>query len=232
MDDNKKEIFLNELKRFVERQIYIQSKVQDSINCCNMFDDEKMYDNEENLISLVDSTRSKYSTAKTTEQGDALENLMKALFNRVKFIDSIEITNRDTAIGQIDLQLTPIDERAYDILGLMNDKPVGIIGECKNYSSNSKVKREEIEKTCWRACKSGSLSFFIGPRFTSGALDEVDEFNLYKADICRKHCGVFIVPLNLEMIKIIIENKINFCYFIMWAIHRSKSNNITSHLRG
>ena len=107
---------------------------------------------------------------------------------------------------------------------------LGLIGECKNYTK--KVGKEEIEKNCWRCCKSGFLSFFIGSQFTTGALDEVDEFNLHKDSICKKNCGVFIVPLNLEMIKIIIENKINFCYFIKWAIQRAKSHNITHHFRG
>lgn len=227
MDEAKKEVFLKDLKQFISKRKAVESTIESSINCSNMFDDEKLYEDEERLMSLALSTCNK----STTKQGDSLEDLMKALFGRVKIIDSVKVTNRDIAIGQIDLQLTPIDEQVYNIWGLIPDRPLGIIGECKNYGSNNKVGREEIEKTCWRACKSGFLSFFIGPKFTSGALNEINEFNLYKADICKKHCGIFVVPLNLEMIQIVVENKINFCYFIMWAIHRSKSHSITSHLR-
>ncbi len=226
MNENKKIIFLEELQQFISKREGIEAHFKDSLNCCNMFDNENIYEEEKQLISLVMSTRK----GRTTEQGDSLENLMKSLFGRVKFIDSVKVTNTNIAIGQIDLQLNPIDEQAYNIWGLIPDRP-GLIGECKNYS-NSKVEREEIEKSCWRSCKSGSLSFFIGPQFTSGALDEVDEFNLYKDNICKKHCGVFIVPLNLDMIEIVIENKINFCYFIQWAIHCSKNHRITSILRG
>ncbi|MBV6626908.1 MAG: hypothetical protein KI793_28880 [Rivularia sp. (in: Bacteria)] len=227
MNSDKKDIFINDLKNFVSRQQAINLSLKDSINCCNMFDSENMYDEEEKLILLVLSKNSK----NTTQQGDSLETLMKSLFRRVKFIDDVQITNRDLPIGQIDLQLTPIDDIAYKVLGLINEEPCGLIGECKNYKSSNKVEREEIEKTCWRACKSGSLSFFIAPNFTSGALKEVEEFNQYKADICKKHCGIFIVPINLEMIQAVISHKINFCYFIKWAIHRSKSHNITPHLR-
>lgn len=228
MNESKQKIFINDLKKFIARKMDLESSIKDSMNCCSMFDNEKIYENEEKLMSLVTSTRS--NKKNTTEQGDSLEYLMKALFGRVKFIDNVEVTNRDIAIGQIDLQLNPIDERAYDVLGLVSNKPLGLIGECKNYTA--KVGKEEIEKICWRCCKSGFLSFFIGSQFTAGALDEVDEFNLYKENICKKHCGVFVVPLNLEMIKIIIEEKINFCYFIQWAIQRAKSHNLTHHLRG
>ncbi|WP_375477295.1 hypothetical protein [uncultured Nostoc sp.] len=235
MDESKIKEFLIDLEKFIAKKINIDSSVENSINCCNMFDDNRMYEDEEKLLSLVLSSRNKSTSRKinttTTVQGDSLEDLMKSLFGRVKFIDDVRITNRDLSIGQVDLQLTPIDDIAYKILGLINDQPLGMIGECKNYAPSNKIKKEEIEKTCWRACKSGSLSFFLGQEFTSGSLKEIEDFNLHKSDICKKNSGVFIVPLNLEMIKSVIEKKINFCYFIKWAIHRSKSHNLTPYLR-
>jgi len=226
-EDNKKRL-VDDLKLFIENKQYYESKQANAVNCNNMFDMGKLYENESQLINSVFST----TNQNTTEQGNSLENLMKALFGRIKFLNQVAVTNRDTVIGQIDLQITPIDQTAYDILGLI-ERPQGIIGECKNYKSNKSntVEKEEIEKMCWRCCKSGNLGFFIGPKFTSGALQEINEFNLYKESICKKHVGILIVPLNLEIIKFIVENKINFCYFITWSIFKSRDNSITSYFK-
>lgn len=227
MNEKKKEVFLQELKCTISRMESIESHDENSVGCKDLFNGEEMYDEEEKLFLQVTS-----SHKNTTEQGDALENLLKKLFNRIQFLDCVAVTNKDIAIGQIDLQLNVISDRAYKFLGLIDESPLGLMGECKNYGFNKKVPKDDIEKICWRCCKSGFLSFFIGANFTSGALNEIDTFNLNKRDFCVKNHGVYIVPIDLEMLQVVIENKINFCYFVKWLVNRAYSNSqITSHLR-
>lgn len=99
--------------RFISKRKGLESSVSNSINCSNMFDEQQMYQEEEKLLLSVLSTHNK----STVEQGDSLEKLIKFLFERIKLINSIEVTNRDIAIGQIDLQFNTVDEQAYNILG-------------------------------------------------------------------------------------------------------------------
>ena len=99
------------------------------------------------------------------------------MFNRFSLISSFSVTNRDTALGQIDINLIPIDETIYDIWKMTRDYPCCLIGECKNYKSD-KVARPEIEKMCWRVSKGQALGFFIAPSYKQTAIQEIDEFHL------------------------------------------------------
>ncbi|OYQ63722.1 hypothetical protein B9G53_15525 [Pseudanabaena sp. SR411] len=144
-------------------------------------------------------------------------------------INSFDVTNKDTALGQIDINLIAVDNSLYDVWGMVNDYPSNLIGECKNYSSE-KVSRPEIEKTCWRSAKGKALSFFIGNGYKETAISEIGEFNLYKNQIINNGNGVYIVPISISMLEVVIDNNLNFCYFIKWAIKASKMMAIANYL--
>jgi hypothetical protein len=214
-----KEAFLKDLNSFIEKDKNLS--IRDQLTCSNCFENTDDYSEEKALISVIKSN----NFSSTSQKGDALEKLMKSLFNTVSLIASTEVTNKYTAIGQIDLLLTPLRSNLYDIWGLASEKPKGIVGECKNYTkvkNQNKISKQEIEKSCWRACKSGCLSFFIGPEYTKDALSEVAYYNNNKHLLCTNHTGALLVPISLPMIEIIIENNINFCYFIYWAVMKSQ----------
>jgi hypothetical protein len=216
----KKEAFLKDLNSFIEKNESLSRR--DQLTCANCFENNDNYSKEKALIAIVKSN----DFSNTSQKGDALENLMKSLFDKISLIDSTEVTNKSTAIGQIDLLLTPLRSNLYDIWGLASEKPKGIIGECKNYTkikSQNKISKQDIEKSCWRACKSDCLSFFIGPEYTEDARLEVAYYNNHKHLLCTNHIGALLVPISLQMIETVVENNVNFCYFIYWAIMKSHS---------
>jgi hypothetical protein len=228
-----KDYFLNDLKDYIKKSEESNLLFENSIGCEHIFENNDNYILENEIFSKIEAQN--FSTTK--EQGDLLEDLVKSLFSRIKLIATINKTNMDTALGQVDIQLIPVSERFYSILGLVNEIPKGIIGECKNYyekkgsKKTGKVSREEIEKMCWRSCKGGCLSFFIGPDYTREAIKEITEFNKHKASICIQSKGLFIIPLSIHMLKAIIHNNLNFCYFIKWAIETTRNNmSITNYL--
>jgi len=219
-------------KKFIEdlRTSIVKTKSYETLGattCETIFSNDDNYSIEKKLLSEIDSRN--FSTTK--DQGDALENLIKNLFNRIQLLDSITITKKDTALGQLDLQIATISDYIYDVLGMSRDKPDVdyIIGECKNYKDP--VGREEIERVCWRASKGSCLAFFISTEFTQPAIDEIKYFNMNKEKILIKAKGVYIIPLSIAMIKSVVENNINFCYFIKWAISHSKLMSIVNYLK-
>jgi hypothetical protein len=211
-----KSVFLREIYSFIEKSKALEL-IENELTCENIFENSNSYTPEKIILDKIFSTEFKNSK----DQGDTLEALVKSLFGRIVLIHNVQITNKDTALGQIDILLVPLRDNIYDVWGLTTEKPKGMIGECKNYSQK-KVDRPEIEKTCWRACKGGCLSFFIGFGYTDDAVQEISEFNLGKEFLCTNHKGAYIVPLTLYMLQEIIENNINFCYFIKWAINTSR----------
>ena len=222
MDTDK---FLVDIQDYINKSINIDSRKNNILTCQNCFDNSDQYKQEKEIFKNIKSGNFK----NTKEPGDLLENLVKSLFSRITLITSFSITNKDTALGQIDVSLIAIDETIYEIWGMIADFPSCLIGECKNYKSD-KVGRPEIEKMCWRASKGQALSFFIAPSFKQPAIEEISDFNLYKENILKKSRGVYIVPINLEMIEIIIDNNLNFCYFVRWAIKSSKQMAIANYL--
>ena len=135
------------------------------------------------------------------------------MFGRISLITSLSVTNKDTFLGQIDVNLITVDEIIYEIWGLRGDCPSSLIGECKNYKS-AKVSRPGIKKSCWRAGKGGSLSFFIRAHFSKDAVKEIGYFNNYKESIFVKSKGIYLIPLTIDILDIIISNNLNFYYFI------------------
>jgi len=219
-----KEKFLTDLNSYIRK---ISSHQKNQVNCGNIFDNSNSYSSEKAYLDRIKA--SDFSTTK--EQGDLLEELVKSLFSRIDLIHSVEITNRDITLGQIDIQLIPVVDTIYDVWGLLKEQPSGIIGECKNYSKKKQpVGRPEIEKTCWRSCKGGCLSFFIGYAFTEDAIKEVGYFNSEKKSLCCKHSGTYVILITVPMLEVIVENQINFCYFIKWAIAMSSLMNIAGYL--
>jgi hypothetical protein len=217
--------FLLDIQDFINKSIQNDDRKRDVLTCNNTFTCDDSYKNENEIL-----TRIKAGSFKTTkEQGDLLEDLLKSLFNRMSLISSLSVTNRDTALGQIDINLMTVDETIYEVWGLIGDCPSCLIGECKNYQTD-KVARPEIEKTCWRACKGRALSFFIGPSFKETAIKEIGDFNVQKGSIFYRSEGVYIVPITLGMLDVIISNELNFCYFIRWAIQASKKMAIANYL--
>ncbi|MBW4563976.1 MAG: hypothetical protein KME32_23110 [Mojavia pulchra JT2-VF2] len=222
-----KDIFLEEVNSYINKFRKFQEKQKDSLNCDNVFDITDLYIKEKDYLDKILNDR----FTNTTEQGDLLESLVKSLFQRIDLVQSVIITNKDIAIGQIDIQLIPLHEYIYDVWGMIREKPQCMIGECKNYSKKKDaVGRPEIEKICWRSCKGGCLSFFIGHGYTQDAIDEISYFNNNKSSLFYKHQGVFIVPLTLSMLEVVIHNEINFCYFIKWSIDMSRKMNIANYL--
>jgi len=222
MDEDK---FLIDIKDYINKRIDFDIQKKDFMNCNNCFSCDDEYKLEKEIIQKIKSK----DFQNTTEQGNLLENLVKSLFKRITLISSLSVTNKDTALGQIDINLIPIDETIYEIWGMIGDFPSCLIGECKNYKSE-KVGRSEIEKMCWRTSKGQALSFFIAPSYTKEAIEEISYFNLSKESILKKSQGVYLVPLTLKMLEIIVYNNLNFCYFIRWAIQSSKKMAITNYL--
>jgi hypothetical protein len=220
-----REKFIEDLNRFI-------SKVQSAENnnpttCATIFSNYDRYSKEK--IYLQEIASETFSTTK--DRGDALEKLILEIFNRIELLDSISMTRKETALGQLDLQMVTVEDYIYDIWGMIRDKPEAeyIIGECKNYTNP--VGRPEIERVCWRAIKGGCLAFFIATEYTQDALDEVAYFNLNIKNILPNFNGVYIIPISISMIEAIVENDINFCYFIKWAIKNSKIMSIVNYLK-
>jgi hypothetical protein len=105
-------------------------------------------------------------------------------------VTSLNVTGKETALGQIDLILIPTDDGLFDLWGMTNDYAKTIIGECKNYTSN-KVEKYEIEKTCWRTCKGRCLSFLL-QKLYAGSIDEIHNFNQCKESYFSKKTEVSI----------------------------------------
>ena len=201
--------FFLDIKDFINKSIQNDAHKRDVLTCNNTFRCADGYEDEKEILTKIKSGVYK----NTKEQGDLLEDLIKKLFNRMSLISSLSVTNKDTALGQIDINLITVDDTVYEVWGMVGDCPSCLIGECKNYQSD-KVARPEIEKTCWRACKGRALSFFIGPSYKETAIEEISDFNLHKQSIFHESQGVYIVPITLGMLDVIISNDLNFCYFI------------------
>jgi hypothetical protein len=219
---------IRDVSKFIKK---VENSAQkNQLTCGNCFQNLDDYKEEKILFDRIKIG----NFSNTKEQGDALEELVKLMFSRIDLVESVTITTKETAIGQIDIILIPLRDNLYDIWGINGEYPRGIIGECKNYTKkiqDNKVSKSEIEKSCWRACKSGCLSFFIGSEYTRDAINEIGEYNNYKHLLCSNHKGAWIVPLKLSMIETIIDNNINFCYFIQWAISMSKViNSVANYL--
>jgi hypothetical protein len=223
---NQAEQFISEVNDFIERAKKVES-FRNSINCGNCFDLADKYSYERGLVNLIKAG----SFPTTKEKGDCLENLIKSLFSRINILQAPKITSCDSNLGQIDIQIiAPDEEIFFSILGIHSERPNGMIGECKNWPA-SKVGREDIEKICWRTCKGGCLGFFVAFDYTSGAIEEIGEFNLHCRSICcRCERNSMIVPMTIDMISIIVEENINFCYFLQWAIRSSPLMSIRPYL--
>jgi len=50
----------------------------------------------------------------------------------------------------------------------------------------------------------------------------ISYFNLSKESILKESKGVYLIPLTLKMLEILVDNNLNFCYFIRWAIETTK----------
>ncbi|MGL6342524.1 MAG: hypothetical protein ACRC80_25695 [Waterburya sp.] len=220
-----KEKFIEDLNRFISK---VQSvEIDDSTTCESIFSNSDKYAEEKVYLQEITSQ----SFATTKDRGDALEKLILKIFNRIELLDSISMTRKETILGQVDLQIVTVRDYIYDIWGMIRDKPEAeyIIGECKNYTNP--VGRPEIERVCWRAIKGRCLAFFIATEYTKDALDEVAYFNLNIKNILPNFNGVYIIPISISMIEAIVENDINFCYFIKWAIKNSKIMSIVNYLK-
>lgn len=216
--------FLIDFQDYLEKAIAQDNSSNNAVNCGNSY---KAHDHSEEKEVLRKIREEDYGP--TTEQGDLLELLLKKLFNRITLISSVSITNKDSILGQIDVKIITLDETFYDVLGLIQDYPLSLIGECKNYKKE-RVSRPEIEKMCWRSCKGRALSFFIGNGYKQTAIKEVEDFNLNKERILKDCRGVYIVPITLDMVDTVVSNELNFFYFIRWALRATRENGISSYL--
>jgi hypothetical protein len=216
--------FLEDLNRFIQK---VKLSESDSTTCEKIFSNSDSYSSEKEYLLKISSGQ----FINTKDRGDALENLVLSIFNKIDLLDSISLSGKQTALGQIDLQLVTVEDYIYDIWGMSCDKPNAnyMIGECKNYTDP--VGRPEIERICWRAIKGCCLSFFIATNYTQDAIDEIGYFNLNRNKILCNHSGVYIIPLSLSMIEAVVENDINFCYFLKWAIKHSKMMSISAYLK-
>jgi hypothetical protein len=217
--------FLEDLNRFILK--CKSSEDRESTTCETIFRNEDAYSSERE--SIQELTTGVFVNSK--DRGDALENLVQSLFNRIELIDGITITRKQTTLGQLDLQMVTVKDFVYDVWGMTSDKPEveHIIGECKNYVEP--VGRPEIERMCWRASKGSCLSFFIANSYTEDAISEIGYFNQNKSSILCRSRGVYIIPFSLSMIEAVVKNDVNFCYFIKWAIKHSKIMSIANYLK-
>jgi hypothetical protein len=225
VDPKYKENFLKDLRRFIDK--VKSSEDRESTTCETIFSNSDLYSKEKIYLEEIGSEN--FTTAK--DRGDALEKLIVEIFNRIELLDGISMTRKETFLGQLDLQLVTVKDYIYDVWGMIHDKPSVeyIIGECKNYTDP--VGRPEIERICWRASKGSCLAFFIATDYTQDAIDEIAYFNNNRKNILSNYKGVYIIPLSISMIEAIVENNINFCYFIKWAIKNSKIMSIANYLK-
>jgi hypothetical protein len=220
-----KEKFIEDLNRFISK---VQSvEIDNPTTCETVFSNSDEYAEEKIYLQEIASQ----NFATTKDRGDALEKLILKIFNRIDLLDSISMTRKETTLGQLDLQIVTVKDYIYDVWGIIRDKPNAdyIIGECKNYTNP--VGRPEIERVCWRAIKGSCLAFFIATEYTKDALDEIGYFNQNIKNILPNSNGLYIIPISISMIEAIIENNINFCYFIKWAIKNSKIMSIINYLK-
>ena len=224
IDPAYKQKFIEDLRSFIKKEKLVE---KDSTTCETVFSNSDNYSREKIFCEELFSNN--FITSKN--RGDALEHLVHSLFERIDLLHTVSITRKQTALGQLDLQLVTVKDYIYDLWDMFHEKPESeyIIGECKNYTNP--VGRPEIERICWRASKGGCLSFFIATEYTEDAIDEVAYFNMNKNHIISKHRGVYIVPLSLSMINTVVEQNINFCYFVKWAIKASKIMSISNYLK-
>lgn len=103
MDEDK---FLIDIKDYINKRIDFDIQKKDFMNCNNCFSCDDEYKLEKEIIQKIKSK----DFQNTTEQGNLLENLVKSLFKRITLISSLSVTNKDTALRQIDINLIPIDE--------------------------------------------------------------------------------------------------------------------------
>lgn len=212
----KKDLFLSQLQTFLKKEAAYSKRLNEVASCSDFFNNEDGYEKERRLLQ-----ENKQSNLSSNRRGEILEEIVFSLFNRVEILEVLNRNKAQTLIGQIDLQALVIHESAYDILGLRpRPKSDLIIGECKNLRNKS-VELENIEKACWRSCKSTSLQFFIGTKYTTEAINEVKHFNSCKEMIFVDSKGVWIIPITIDMIEVVIENNINFLSFLKWSIKHS-----------
>jgi hypothetical protein len=219
----------SELDNWIREVSFSESIMPNSVNLAAMFDSSNSYRYESEMLAEVFAEQSN-----TKKQGDALESLIKSLFKRVKLFHSVEITNKDITLGQVDIQIIPIHSSAYDLFGVDGcHKPKLIIGECKNYkkSNSGKISKEEVEKTCWRSLKGNCLTFLIGYGYTRDALHEISYYNSNIRFLCQDSSPSKIIPLTISMIEFLVQEDVNFCYFLRWAIEMSTSMNINNYIR-
>ncbi len=220
-----REKFIEDLNRFIRKVQSVENN--DPTTCATVFSNRDRYSEEK--IYLQEIASENFSTTK--DRGDALEKLILRIFNRIDLLDSITMTRKETVLGQLDLQMVTVRDYIYDVWGMIRDKPSVeyIIGECKNYTNP--VGKPEIERICWRASKGACLAFFIATEYTKDAIDEIAYFNQNRQNILINFQGVYVIPISISMIEAIVENNINFCYFIKWAIKNSKIMSIVNYLK-
>ncbi len=220
-----REKFIEDLNRFISKVQSVENN--NPTTCATIFSNSDRYSKEK--IYLQEIASETFSTTK--DRGDALEKLILEIFNRIELLDGISMTRKETALGQLDLQMVTVRDYIYDVWGMIRDKPAVeyIIGECKNYTNP--VGRPEIERICWRASKGACLAFFIATEYTQDAINEIADFNQNRQNILINSNGVYVIPISISMIEAIVENDINFCYFIKWAIKNSKIMSIANYLK-
>ncbi|MGD1902699.1 MAG: hypothetical protein ACFB9N_10720 [Geitlerinemataceae cyanobacterium] len=152
-----------------------------------------------------------------------LEDLMRKLFHRFDLAEPYSRNTCDTGIGQVDLILTAISDEFYEILGL-KDKPKGIVGECKNYKPSKALGRPIVEQMCWRSIKGGSLILVVAKEFTKDSQKEISFFNGFVRTLKDHPGNAILIPITLEMIDVVLNENINFCYFLRWAIQGTQNN--------
>lgn len=223
------DLLSTEINEFKQKAEYGESLASHSVGCGDIFDSDNLYVDESDYIKIVLAPANS-----TTQQGDSLEELIKRFFRRVKLVHTVNTTNKEISLGQIDIQITPMNEMLYDLLGIpQSPKPQFIMGECKNYQSshNKKIPKEDVEKSCWRTLKGNCITFLFGYGYTQDALDEIGYYNSHVSTLCPGSKNSRVVPITISMLECIIDRKINFCYFLRWSIEMSRQMSINNYIR-
>lgn len=88
--------FLTEIQRFITNCQALEQRVNNSVHCGNSFENSDSYSFERSCLEAIRSGN--YRT--TSDQGNTLEFLVKSLFNRISLVNCLEVTNRETELGQ------------------------------------------------------------------------------------------------------------------------------------
>ncbi len=64
----------------------------------------------------------------------------------------------------------------------------------------------------------------VAKEFTKDSQKEISFFNGFVRTLKDHPGNAILIPITLEMIDVVLNENINFCYFLRWAIQGTQNN--------